>query len=643
VDISGKSIQTYYMENKTLQEVIKIKEKLIDLLYWIFIIVMWFALAASLYRTINLGFKALNYIQLFLVLLFLIVFFYRKKLSYTFKSRILLLIIFVIGSVGVISLGLDSQGVYLLMLFTILTSALLGKKWSVFSFIISILTLLISAILFLNNIIPQDLKVINFSQTISAWVMALLVFSIITWIIIIFWQRILNFLMTKVESSLLHEENLNKVNKLLFKEIESRKVAEQLLKEQYEETKKLNTEYQNINAQLQEVNVQLEKSNHFINEAKLKAQAADQLKSSFLSNMSHEIRTPINAIVGFASLIANDDISEKDKKNYLDIIQSSTNGLLNTITDIITIAKIESGQFTLYPGIIDLDAFFNEVIHHYSHEIYIQKGENVKLIIEKNISGNCNVISDMESLSQITFKLIDNAIKFTEKGHIKISVNLAETGYLIFQIEDSGLGIAEKTKTDIFESFRQIDMGNTRQYGGIGIGLAIAKGLIDLLNGTIEFTSTLGKGTRFNYAIPIIQQSKHKESTQQHPKLDTKRKTVLIIGKCTWDNWDINQFLQEIEAVLIYVESGFQAIDACKEHPEIELVIMSIFLPDMNSNEMARILKENNVSLPILAHLPIGKVEPELHQNLENWNGFIESPINKNQLVEIFSKFFADK
>jgi len=618
----------------TNNEIDKIKIKLINFLYWIYSIFVWFALAGSMFRTYDLGIRTLNYIQIGLTFVFLIAFSIRKKIPYLLKVNILLIITFLIGSTSIVTFGLFSQGAFFLLLFTILTSVLINTTWSIASFIISIATMVISGFLFVNNIIPEDDLISNYSRTISAWTLAILIFSMVTWITIVFWKRILDFLINKIEYTSKHEETLNKVNKLLSKEIERRKTTEHLLNEQYQESKILNREYQEINKQLQDANVKLEKSNSLIKEAKEKVQAADKLKSSFLSNMSYEIRTPMNAIVGFATLIADSDLSKEEHNQYLSIIQSSTNHLLSTISDIINLAKIESGQFTLYPKLIDIDIIIDAITAKYTQEIKIRKNNNIELIIDKKFTKPCKVIVDEESLKQIVNKLIDNAIKFTEQGYIKVTIDINLNGFFTAIIEDSGIGIPEHIKSDIFEIFRQLEAGNSRKIGGTGIGLSIVKGLIELLNGTIEFTSQSGKGTTFTIAVPVI--------NQEHKKNDEttlKGKTILIIGKQTWDNREINLILQEINTTLIYVETGFQAIDTFKEHPEIDLVIMNMLIQDMNAMEVTKILKKAAPQLPVLAH--ISENTSPIHKTSEKqaiYDEIIETPIQKNDFIKTISK-----
>jgi len=356
---------------KSLKELHSIKDRLVDLLYWIILIFMWFALVGSFLRIIELGFRWVNTVQLTMVVIFLISFIIRKKLTYILKTAILLGTIFINGAVGLLSFGLYSQGPFFLLLFVTLSSIIVSYRWGIINFILSLCFFSLTGFLFLNNYLVINDSVIRFSNSFASWVMAIIGYSSITIVIIIFWQQILKYLSHKIESSITHELNLNKINKLLSKEIETRKNAEIQLKSQFEESKKLNQEYQLINNELQETNLKLEKSNLLLHEANEKSQAADRLKSRFLSNISHEIRTPMNAIVGFTSLIHNEDLPTDDTKRYLSIIQSSTNNLLNIISDIVTMSKIETSQYSIRPELIDLNLFLEEITEKYTREVFI--------------------------------------------------------------------------------------------------------------------------------------------------------------------------------------------------------------------------------------------------------------------------------
>lgn len=615
-------------------DVEQIKNQLIEYLYWIFIIFMWLGMAGSAIRAMVTSVKPVFYIQGSLSMLFLIVFFFRKHLSYNKKSTLLLIILYVIAQSGMFSYGLLSQGFTLFILLVVLSAVLFNLQVTIIVFSWVLFTCIANAVLFTNEILTINADTNDYFNSASNWFLGILMFFIVTAVIIFFWEKITEFLLDRIELNILNQHKMAITNSQLEQEINSRTEAEYMVQEQIMATEVINRE-------LLETNIKLEQANTLMVDAKEKAQAADNLKASFLSNMSHEIRTPMNAIIGFSSLLLNDNLPREDFKKYINVIQTSSNSLLNVISDIVNMSKIEAKQFILYPEQIDFNAFLDEVTERYTRELFVLKGTDVDWEIEKNIDDPCFLISDIESLRQITSKLIDNAIKFTEKGKIILSTTIDRTGDLILSVKDTGIGIDENKATIIYESFRQIDGANTRKYGGTGLGLSIVKGLVSLLNGTINFTNNLEGGSTFTIKIPVIQ---HKETIDNKNGVKQtlwKGKTVLVVGKNTWDNKDINQLLQKANTFILYVESGFQAIETYKQHQEIKLVIMSTDLSDMNSCEVVAMMKKIRKGLPIIAFSPEERSDKQLYIEDKNWDNTITSLLSKVQLADILSQYLG--
>ncbi|MBI9068010.1 MAG: hypothetical protein JEZ09_12005 [Salinivirgaceae bacterium] len=585
-----------HLKNKTTEQLFEIKSKLVELLYWIFLITMWFGLLGTLFRTLDIGIQLINYLQLLMICYMIFIFAIRNKLNYQLKAILLLLTILILAIGGIFSFGLFSQGILFLLLFVILSSVFLDTKWGYISFAISLLAIIIAGFLFINEIITINNSVIKIANAFSGWFMAAMAFSLISIIVIVFWQRVLQHLTSKIDVSFLQEDNLAKINKLLRKEIETRKQTEILLKDQYDDSKDLNERYQKINEELQDAFHNLEKSNLQLVEAKEKAQSADLLKSSFLSNMSHEIRTPLNAIVGFSSLLSNKDITQKEYDNYLSIIRSGTNSLLTTISDITNMAKIEAGDYSLYPEKVELNELLKEI-----ESSLIEKIDQTSLNfnIYTDLPSPCHIITDKQSFLQIITKLIDNALKFTKKGDVNVYCCILSDGSFNIIVKDTGIGITQTIKDEIFETFRQLDNNFKRKHGGTGLGLSIAKGLLDLLNGSIEFSSEPNKGSTFSVTIPIILVN---DAAKNISGLNNwKGKTILIIGKEAWENKEINTILHESNAILRYVDSAFQAIDTFKLHPEIDATIMTLNMYDMNTEKFIKIIKQIRPLMPVIA------------------------------------------
>lgn len=235
-----------------------------------------------------------------------------------------------------------------------------------------------------------------------------------------------------------------------------------------------------------------------------KAQESDRLKSAFLANMSHEIRTPMNSIVGFSEMLNDESITPEEQQQYAAIIRSNSNNLLRIIDDILNIARIETQQVAYYYSYFALNQLIDEIATHITYTIN-NKNKKVKVIKTKWLNDTEDTIySDKERLYQVLLNLATNAEKFTEKGRIEIRYDI-EGNNIWFSIIDTGIGIDKDTQKHIFERFRQgSEEYKTRKYGGTGLGLPIAKGILQGMNGDISVDSDPGKGSIFRFYIPYI-------------------------------------------------------------------------------------------------------------------------------------------
>ena len=235
--------------------------------------------------------------------------------------------------------------------------------------------------------------------------------------------------------------------------------------------------------------------------AKEKAEESDKLKTAFLHNVSHEIRTPMNAIIGFSALLNDNELSDEDRRQYIDIIFQSGSQLLSIINDIVDIANVESGQAKVNLTEVNLNSTLRSLNDQFS--IY-GKQNFVSIHLKTTLSDNdSKIVTDNTKLVQILSNLINNAIKFTKNGLINFGYTLKDK-YIEFFVSDSGIGIPPEYHSRIFDRFFQVDSAVSRQYSGTGLGLSICKGYVELLGGDIKVESELGKGALFLFTIPYL-------------------------------------------------------------------------------------------------------------------------------------------
>ncbi|WP_372773560.1 ATP-binding protein [Mangrovibacterium sp.] len=238
-----------------------------------------------------------------------------------------------------------------------------------------------------------------------------------------------------------------------------------------------------------------------LEEAKIKAEEADLLKSAFLANISHEIRTPMNAIIGFSRMIGSPDFDSEEKDRFIEIIVSNGRLLMEMIDDMISISKIESNQVVVRKDFCKINDIMIDLYREYSIEV---RNKPIKLKLNnENANPKFGVVTDRHLLSEILKKLIDNAIKFTYEGEVEFGYEMLGKDRLKFFIRDTGIGINKNHVDRIFERFHQIDNKTTRKHEGTGLGLAIAQHYSVVLGGKIEVESEIDKGSVFSFSIPF--------------------------------------------------------------------------------------------------------------------------------------------
>ncbi len=384
---------------------------------------------------------------------------------------------------------------------------------------------------------------------------------------------------------------------------------------------------------------------------KEKAIESDNLKTSFLANMSHEIRTPMNAIMGFSSLLSDDSLTFEERNEFIQLINSNSNTLLNLIDDIIDIAKIEAGQLNVTNKDFDINELLSEINTIYQEINTKQNEDSIKLIWDKNETDNISVIStDPHRLKQVLSNLIENAIKYTQEGEIHFgykvlkNINIGEkTKKLQFYVRDTGIGIPQNKLNVVFDRFRQADDSHTRIFGGTGLGLAISKNIAQLLGGDINVVSMENKGSVFYFTIPIIDKSnklrKGKRPKINYNEINWSDKTVLIAEDVESNFYLLETLLKRTKINIIWSNNGEKAVKEFQQNKNIDLILMDMQMPIMNGFEATKIIKEMNKDLPILAVTAFALAGDKEKIIASGCNDYISKPIKSDELIFKINKF----
>ena len=370
--------------------------------------------------------------------------------------------------------------------------------------------------------------------------------------------------------------------------------------------------------------------------AKEKAEESDRLKSAFLSNMSHEIRTPMNGILGFIELLDDPDISQEDQKHFFGIVRKSSKRLLNTISDIIEIAKIEAGQTELYEAAENLGEILQFHYNFYKPEAE-SRGLDFALTNQDN-KINFNV--DRTKLDSIISNLIKNALKFTPKGKIEFGYEV-EKAQLKFYVKDTGIGISRDKQLTIFNRFEQADTGINRGYEGSGLGLSIAKAYTEMLGGNIWVESEKSNGSTFFFTIKYQPIQTIFNTEMEEPINTAKQKMVLVAEDDSTSFNLLEVFLTGMNFKLLHATDGEETIKLFEQNPNIDLILMDLKMPLMDGIEATREIRKTNKTIPILAQTAYA-LSGDKEKALEaGCNDYISKPLNKKVLVEKVNRLLS--
>lgn len=380
--------------------------------------------------------------------------------------------------------------------------------------------------------------------------------------------------------------------------------------------------------------------------AKERAVESDKLKSAFLANMSHEIRTPMNSIIGFSNLLTKAELEKEERDLYVSRIVSNSESLLILISDIIDLAKIESGQVTMNYGRLLLSELFAEMKQHADNEIRRLQKKNLEVHTKVEV-GDCEVEADALRLTQILKNLINNAIKFTAEGKVEIGCKLGVSGHtVLLYVRDTGIGIAPEHFDVIFNQFRQIDGSNTRKFGGTGLGLAICENLVKLMEGRIWVESEPGSGSLFLVELPLESPGIKMKHQPNADKASAESGSQMEISVLAVD--DEPHTLELYQAMLNALghslrtaENGYEALRLLEHFPLPDLILMDVQMPVLSGTDTLRIIRERYPDVKVVAqsaHALVGDREKFMK---EGYDEYLPKPFTSEQLEKVISNLKA--
>ena len=358
-----------------------------------------------------------------------------------------------------------------------------------------------------------------------------------------------------------------------------------------------------IEKELIEAKVFAELTTEIAKEERSKAENAMQAKQHFLSNMSHEIRTPLNAIIGFTKVISKTSLSEKQQE-YVSAIKSSGDTLIVLINDILDLAKVDAGKMTFEQEPFEMAVSISAMLHLFDTKI---QEKNLLLVKEYDEKIPKLLLGDSVRLNQIILNLVSNAVKFTLKGTITVSVRLlnedAKTAYIEIAVTDTGIGIPENKIATIFENFQQATSGTSRLYGGTGLGLAIVKQLVEMQGGNISVESGIEEGTRFSVKLSFTKTQIEPKSNKEIVELekDIKNVRVLVAEDIPLNQLLMRTLLDDFGFVFDIAGNGLIAIEKLKVK-SYDIILMDLQMPEMNGFEATEYIRNKmNSKIPIIA------------------------------------------
>jgi len=384
--------------------------------------------------------------------------------------------------------------------------------------------------------------------------------------------------------------------------------------------------------------------------ARQKAEAANKAKSMFLSHMSHEIRTPMSAIIGMSTIAEATDDAEKKEKAISKIKDASVH-LLGVINNILDMSKIEAEKLELIISEFEFEDVLEKSVDMLSYRID-ERRQKFSIMLDKDIPKI--LVGDEQRLAQVIVNLLSNAVKFTpEGGSICLEAKLLETENgttkLQISVEDSGIGLTEEQKARLFESFEQAETDTSRKYGGTGLGLALSRNIVQMMDGDIWVDSEPGKGSKFTFTVTLKRNGEPTAKSAVNDSLgladDFTGKSVLLVEDMEINCEIILALLEPTNVSVDCAENGEKALDMFKASPDkYDIIFMDIQMPGMDGYETTRSIRK--VDHPSAATVPIVAISANVFKEdieqcyISGMNGHIGKPVYVEELFAQLRKYF---
>lgn len=376
---------------------------------------------------------------------------------------------------------------------------------------------------------------------------------------------------------------------------------------------------------------------------KERAEEADRLKSSFLVNVSHDIRIPMNAIIGFSDLLADEDLTQTEREEFIDMINRSGQDLVTLIDNIIEISKIETGQMTVKKEVIPIFPLLNDIMAVFNNNRTLEDRDDLTLQLDLPPKfADIKFSTDIFKFRQICTNLIDNAIKFTNNGYVKFGVSRAWDQTIEFYVQDTGIGIPEDQQHIIFQRFGKVDRTLANEYTGTGLGLSICKSIVEMLGGEIRVVSMPGKGSTFYFTHPLQERvSDSLTSTRDVKSLfDWKERRIAILDNSEQDRKYLNHVLSNTGIEILWLNTSDDAVKYFEDNKQADIMLI-----EMSEDNIDAAVKIHSISsLPIIVQSSDCQSNDDRQTALQSGCAeYLAKPFSASKLLTTIDSFLVKK